>query len=77
MKEFNFWLASFTMGGLGAIDNCMTTYTTLLLGFEFDSKIVPFCTKNFVENITVFLVLSSLAIWPLTTITHYRTYYAF
>jgi len=68
LKFFNFWFASFTMIGLGAIDNITMSYLTLLLGFEFKSKIVPAGTRVFLESFGVFLGLASFSLWPLVTI---------
>jgi len=65
------------MFGLGCVDNCVLTYQTVLFGSEFKSKIVPFGTRFFIENLTVFLVLSILSVYPPETIGSYRAYYIF
>jgi len=51
------------MMGLGMIDNCCLSYITLVLGFEFESKITPFGTKNFLEGLSVFAVLCGISIF--------------
>lgn len=48
-QHFSFWLASLTMFCLGVIDNCAQIYLNIVLGFEFESQMVPFCTKNFIQ----------------------------
>ena len=56
----------------GLVDNCCTTYISIALGFEFTSKIVPFGTKNLVENITVFLFFLIFSLWSFDSKEGYR-----
>jgi len=71
-QHFNFWLASVTMFGLGVIDNCAQIYLNIVLGFEFESKIVPFGTKNFIECITLSASQGCLMVWTLKTKAQYN-----
>ena len=59
------------------IDNCLTSFLGVVLGFEFESKIVPFGAKNFVENISLFVVLSCFYVFPIETKSEYRVYFIF
>ena len=61
------WTSNVTMFGAGMVDNSLTSFLGVVLGFEFESKIVPFGAKNFVENISLFLVLSCFYIFPVET----------
>lgn len=74
LHEFN-WLAYVTMFGMGCIDLTILTYETQLIGFMFESKIVPFCTKNFLENMTVFILLAAQAIKSADTKEDFRIYF--
>ena len=56
----------------GVVDNCCTTFNCIALGFEFTSKIVPFGTKNFLENMTIFIILIVFTIWPFENKEMYR-----
>ena len=53
------------MFGLGMLDNSVVTLCNVILGFEFDSKIVPFGAKNFIENFTVFFIVGALSIFDI------------
>ena len=55
------------MMGLGMIDNCCLSYISLVLGFEFKSKIAPFGTSKFLEGASVFMVYAGVSIWKLET----------
>ena len=74
LNTFN-WSAYLCMFGLGSVDNTVTTYITQFLGFEFESKIIPFAAKNFVENMSMFLILGSLSIWDLDSKENYRIFF--
>ena len=69
------WSANLTMFGAGMIDNCLTSFLGVVLGFEFDSKIIPFGAKNFVENITLFVVLSSFSLFGIEGKGSFRIYF--
>lgn len=69
------WTCYITMFGAGMIDNSLTSFLGVVLGFEFESKIVPFGAKNFVENISLFVVLSSYYLFPLESKLEYRAYF--
>ena len=56
----------------GLVDNCCTTYICIALGFEFTSKIVPFGTKNLVENISAFLFFLLFSLWSYDSQDGYR-----
>jgi hypothetical protein len=51
----------------GIADSTVSTFNCIVLGFEFESKIIPFGAKNFSENISVFLVLLVLTLSPVET----------
>ena len=74
LRIFN-WTAYVCMFGLGSVDNTLSTYITQLLGFEFESKIIPFAAKNFVENMAMFVILGSLSIWDLDSKEDYRKFF--
>ena len=46
----------------GIVDSATTTFINVVLGFEFESKIVPFGAKNFTENISVSIMTLILAV---------------
>ena len=48
----------------GIADSTSSTFNSIVLGFEFESKIVPFGAKNFSENLTVFVLLLVLTLKP-------------
>ena len=73
---FNWW-AYLCMFGLGMLDNCMMTFINIVLGFEFESKIIPFSAKNFIEGFTVFFVVGALSIFDIEGKGSFRAFYVF
>ena len=63
------------MFGVGMMDNVSWCFINIALGFEFESKIVPFGAKLFVEMVAVFLVASSLSLWSLESKSQFRMYF--
>ena len=61
----------------GIADSTVSTFNVIVLGFEFESKIVPFGAKNFSENLIVFIVLLILTISPVETQFQHRIYFVF
>ena len=57
------WTAHLFMFGQGVIYNSQRCFLHVILGFEFDSKIVPFGAKNFVETLGNFFTIIGLSIW--------------
>ena len=47
------------------------------MGFEFESKIIPFSAKNFIENFTVFFVVGALSIFDIEGKGSFRAFYVF
>ena len=48
------------------------------LGFEFDSKIIPFGAKGFIENLSTFLIIAAISVvWELKGKANYRAFYVF
>lgn len=47
---------------LGVIDNCFMAYLNVAICSEFKSTLVPFSTKSFVEQLSVFANLMSFTI---------------
>ena len=64
LHQFSFW-SYFVMFGLGMLNNSVATYINVVLGFEFDSKIVPFGAKSFIENVAVFSVVAFISIFDI------------
>ena len=60
------------MFGLGSLNNAVSTFINIVLGFEFESKIVPFGAKSFIENITVFTVVGLISIFDLKSKEDFR-----
>lgn len=71
------WSAYLSMFGLGWLDNTIWCYLNMVLGFEFESKILPFGAKTMVEMLTVTVVAGALSIWSLDSIGSYRLYWVF
>ena len=61
------WTAYLIMFGCGMIYNSEWSFLNVVLGFEFESQIVPFGAKYFIEGIIGFIVLCALALWDLQT----------
>lgn len=57
------------------IDNQSRSFLGVILGQEFDSKIIPFGAKNFIENSTIFLVLLSFYVFPIDSQSNYQTFF--
>jgi hypothetical protein len=56
----------------GCVDNCTSSYICIALGFEFQSKIVPFGAKNFVENLSIFIIFLLFSIFQIDNKSTYR-----
>lgn len=69
------WTAHVIMFGMGIIDNTQLSFMNVVLGFEFESQILPFGAKNFIENIAVFAVIGALSLGDLDSIESYRTFF--
>lgn len=63
------------MFGLGWLDNTIWCYLNMVVGFEFESKILPFGAKTMVEMLTVTVVAGALSIWNLESIASFRAYW--
>lgn len=75
IHQFTLW-ANVVMFGLGLLDNSTTTFISIVLGFEFESKIVPFGAKNFTQNLTVFIVVANLSIFDISGKDQFRMFFA-
>ena len=73
---FNNW-AFFCMFGLGILENSLMAFINIVLGFEFESKIVPFGAKNFIENFTVFFIVGALSIFDIEGKGSFRAFFIF
>ena len=60
---------------VGIVDSSTTTFINVVLGFEFQSKIVPFGAKNFSENISVCILSLVLALNSIETKEQDRLYF--
>lgn len=65
------------MFGLGLVDNCLFSYTTMIFGMEFECKIVPAATRQFLEQTSSFIFLGSLAFFTMKTKADFRPYFIF
>ena len=68
------WTAHVSMFGMGMVDNTLQSYLTQLMGFEFKSKITPFALKNFMENMTVFIVFIAISIFGMEAKRDFRIF---
>ena len=76
IHHFNNW-AYFCMFGLGMLDNSYMCFENVVLGFEFESKIVPFGAKNFIETFTVFSGIAIISIFDIEGKGSFRAFYLF
>ena len=63
------------MFGWGMIDNTVWCFLNVVMGFEFESKIVPFGAKLMFEMTTVFIVAGSLYLWGEISKESFRLYF--
>ena len=71
---FSFW-SYFVMFGLGMLNNSIATFINVVLGFEFESKIVPFGAKSFIENVAVFSVVAFISIFDIQGKDQFRSFF--
>lgn len=57
------------------LDNTCTCFANIVLGFEFDSKIVPFGAKLLIENLAVFTTVAILSLMDLEGKEAFRNYF--
>ena len=65
------------MFGLGMQDSSVMTFTNIVLGFEFESKIIPFGAKNFIESFTTFFVVGIVSIFDIKGKDQFRIFFCF
>lgn len=63
------------MFGLGFMDNSTNCFQNIVCGFQFDSKIIPFGTMAFIENMTVFIITLFLYYAKPDTVEGYRNFF--
>ena len=69
------WQSHISMFLHGMLNNTCTCFAIIVLGFEFDSKIVPFGAKLLVENFAVFTTVGLLSLVDLENKIAFRNYF--
>ena len=73
-RQFD-WSANLSMFVFGMIDNCLHTFFAVVLGFEFESKIIPFGARHFIGNLSTAIILMILTLSPVETKSQYRYFF--
>ena len=61
------WTANLAMFIFGFVDNSLHTFLSVVLGFEFDSKIVPFGARHFLWGLSTGSYLIALSFITIET----------
>jgi len=69
------WTAYLIMFGLGCLDNSLKSYQNVIVGFEFESKLVPFGANFFFECFSSFLSIFVYSFNQCETKGEFRTYF--
>ena len=69
------WTANLAMFIFGFVDNSLHTFLSAVLGFEFESKIVPFGARHFLWGLSVGSHLIFFSFVKIETQSHYRPFF--
>lgn len=69
------FLAYISMLGVGMMNQSILCYLTILMGFQFENKVIPFATRLIIEPLAISLTILFMSVAPLDSPKPFYAYF--